>query len=191
VNVGGKAMKAIKLGQVYVTETTKGDIPVRLERLHPKGGWTARALTHGRILQIKDESQLLFICTDEEIRGIAHGVMPKRRSKIQGPVFREPIAPVVDGETPRPFKKVKRPPLIRVVVALRLNILDAAFRVLSEAKKAMTTREIVAVCAKKLYWVSEAKTPWQTLMAALNREIQTKGTQSRFKKTGRGLFALQ
>ena len=183
--------KNIKLGQVYVTETPKGDIPVRLERLHPKGGWTARALTHGRTMQIKTESQLLFLCTDEEVRGIAHGVMPKRRSKIQGPVFREPIAPIVEGETARPFKRVKRPPVKRVVIVTRLNILDAAYRILSETKKAMTTREIVAACAENRYWVSDAKTPWQTLTAAMNRDIQTKGTQSRFQKIERGKFTLR
>ena len=37
--------KNIKLGQVYVAETGKGEIPIRLERLHPKDGWTARALS--------------------------------------------------------------------------------------------------------------------------------------------------
>ena len=124
-------METIKLGNVYVIETANGELPVRLERIHPKCGWTARALTHGRRLQIKTERQLLFLCTDDEVRGIAQGIMPKRRSKIQGPVFREPLAPVVEGEKPRPFKKVKRPPPVkRVIVALRLNILDAAFRVL-------------------------------------------------------------
>ena len=28
--------KNIKLGQVYVVETVKGELPVRLERIHPK-----------------------------------------------------------------------------------------------------------------------------------------------------------
>ena len=184
-------METIKLGQVFVIETANGELPVRLERLHPKGGWTARALTHGRRLQVKTERQLLFLCTDDEVRGIAQGIMPKRRSKIQGPVFREPIAPIVEDEKPRPFKKVKRPLVKRVVIVTRLNLLDAAYRVLSEVKKAMTTREIVAACAKKQYWVSKAATPHQSLTAALNREIEAKGTQSRFQKIERGKFTLR
>ena len=185
-------METIKLGQVFVIETTNGELPVRLERLHPKVGWMARALTHGRRLQIKTERQLLFLCTDEEVRGIAHGIMPKRRSKIQGPVFRETLAPVIESETIRPFQKVKRPsPVKRVIIVTRLNILDATHRVLLEAKKAMTTREIVAACAKKQYWSSNAATPHQSFTAALNRDIEANGTQSRFKKTGRGKFALQ
>ena len=184
--------KNIKLGQVYVAETVKGEIPVRLEHLHPKGGWTARALTHGRKLQIKEESQLLFLCTDEEVRGIAQGVLPKRRSKIQGPVYREPIVAIgEDGKAKPPVKKVKRPPVKRVVILTRMNLLDAAHRVLSETKKAMTTREIVAACAEKQYWVSNAATPHQTLNAALNRDIQVGAAQSRFKKTERGYYSLR
>ena len=182
----------IKLGQVYVAQTAKGEMPVRLERLHPKGGWTARALTHGRMLQIKDAAQLLFLCTDEEVRGIAQGVMPNRRSKIQGPVYRESVAPISEDEKPRPpVKKVKRPPIKRVIILTRMNLLDATQLVLAESKKAMTTREIVAACAKRQYWVSNAATPWQTLNAALNRDIQASGTQSRFQKNERGLYSLR
>ena len=181
----------IKLGQVYVAQTAKGEMPVRLERLHPKGGWTARALTHGRTLQIKDAAQLQFLCTEEEIRGIAQGVMPKRRSKIQGPVYREPVTPILEGEKARPIKKVKRPPVKRVIIVTRMNLLNAAELVLAESKKAMTTREIVAACAKKQYWVSNSPTPWQTLNAALNREIQVGGTHSRFLKSERGKYTLR
>ena len=184
-------METIKLGQVYVTETTNGELPVRLECLHPKGGWTARALTHGRRLQIKNETQLLFLCTDEEVRGIAQGVMPNRRSKIQGPVYREQVTPILEGEKARPIKKVKRPPVKRVIIVTRMNLLDAAQLVLSETKKAMTTREIVAACAKRQYWVTNAKTPHQTLNAALNRDIQASGTQSRFQKNERGKYTLR
>ena len=184
-------METIKLGQVYVTETTNGELPVRLECLHPNGGWMARALTHGRRLQIKNERQLLFLCSDEEVRGISQGIMPNRRSRIQGKVYREPSSPVAESEQARPIKKVKRPQVKRVVVILRLNLLDATHRVLSETKKAMTTREIVAACAEKNYWASNAATPWQTLSGALHRDIEANGTQSRFQKTERGKFTLR
>jgi len=183
--------KNIKLGQVYVAQTTKGELPVRLERVHPKGGWTARALTHGRMMQIKNESQLLFLCTDEEVRGISQGVIPNRRSQMQGKVYREPVAPIVEGEQARPVKKVKRPPIKRVIIVTRLNLLDATQLVLAETKKAMTTREIIAECAKRQYWVSTAATPWQSLNAALNRDLQVNGTQSRFQKTERGKFVVR
>jgi len=77
------------------------------------------------------------------------------------------------------------------VIVTRLNLLDAAQRVLSETKTALTTREIVAACAEKQYWTSSAATPHQTLTAALNRDIAANGTQSRFKKTERGRFSIR
>ena len=40
------------------------------------------------------------------------------------------------------------------------------------------------------YWKSEGKTPAATIYSAILREIQRKGDASRFRKTGRGKFAL-
>ena len=39
-------------------------------------------------------------------------------------------------------------------------------------------------------WSSDAPTPHATLYSAILREITTKGSESRFKKTERGHFAL-
>ena len=117
--------------------------------------------------------------------------MPKRRSKIQGPVYREPLVLMTEGGEKRTIPKPKRPKVKEVVILTKLSLLDAAHRVLSETETAMTTREIVAVCAEKQYWTSDAATPWQTLTAALNRDIQANGTQSRFQKNARGKFTLR
>ena len=38
-------------------------------------------------------------------------------------------------------------------------------------------------------WSTKGKTPAATLNAAIIREIRAKGKESRFRKTGRGLFA--
>ena len=73
----------------------------------------------------------------------------------------------------------------------RLSALDAAARVLSESRQAMTCPELIAAMAAQGYWTSPAgKTPQATLHAALTREIKTKKNQSRFRKTERGKFAL-
>jgi hypothetical protein len=46
--------------------------------------------------------------------------------------------------------------------------------------------------AAKGYWQSpKGRTPAGTLYSALLRELQTKGDQARFRKTGRGKFALR
>ena len=45
--------------------------------------------------------------------------------------------------------------------------------------------------AAKGYWTSPGgKTPAATLYSAVLKETRTKGTQSRFTKTGRGQFGL-
>jgi hypothetical protein len=75
--------------------------------------------------------------------------------------------------------------------ARKLSALGAAARVLAEAGRAMTCPELIAAMAEKGYWASPAgRTPSATLYSALLREVTTKGPQSRFRKTGRGLFAL-
>jgi restriction system protein len=71
-----------------------------------------------------------------------------------------------------------------------MGILDAAVRVLKEAKKPMRCKDIVEQMLAKGYWTTEGKTPSATLYSAIFREIQTKGKDARFKKLERGLFAL-
>ena len=47
-----------------------------------------------------------------------------------------------------------------------------------------------AMAERKLSSSPNGKTPHATLNAAMLREIGVKGGESRFKKTGRGLFAF-
>jgi hypothetical protein len=73
-----------------------------------------------------------------------------------------------------------------------MSALDAAAKVLAEAGKLMTTRELIEAMATNGYWTSPAgATPDRTLYSALLREINTKGKDSRFVKTERGKFAVK
>lgn len=74
----------------------------------------------------------------------------------------------------------------------KMSALDAAAKVLAEAKAPMTTKEMIEAMATKKYWTSPGgKTPHATLYAAILREIGTKGKDARFKKTERGKFAAK
>ncbi len=54
-----------------------------------------------------------------------------------------------------------------------------------------TDRILIGVMAERESWTSpNRKTPHATLNAAMLREIGVKAGESRFKKTGRGLFAF-
>jgi hypothetical protein len=74
----------------------------------------------------------------------------------------------------------------------KLSALDAAAKVLGEAKEPMNTKAMIEAMAAKGYWTSPGgKTPHATLYSAILREIDTKGSDARFKKTERGMFALK
>ena len=82
-------------------------------------------------------------------------------------------------------------PPVSAASPAKLSALDAAARVLSASRQALTCPELIAAMAAQGYWTSPAgKTPQATLHAALTREIKIKKDQSRFRKTERGKFAL-
>ncbi|MGE3807080.1 MAG: winged helix-turn-helix domain-containing protein [Gemmataceae bacterium] len=71
----------------------------------------------------------------------------------------------------------------------KMSALDAAAKVLADAKEPMNTKEMIEAMATKGLWTSPGgKTPWATLYSAILRELATKGNDARFKKTERGKF---
>lgn len=73
----------------------------------------------------------------------------------------------------------------------KLSCIDAAAKVLSDAKEPLTTKELIEQMAAKGLWKSaNGQTPAATLYSAILREIQKKGAESRFAKADRGKFAL-
>ena len=73
-----------------------------------------------------------------------------------------------------------------------MSAIDAAVKVLSQAKEPLNAKQMIEAMQAKGYWTSPGgKTPHATLYSAIIREIGTKGKESRFKKTERGKFALK
>ena len=90
------------------------------------------------------------------------------------------------GEKEVSSKKSKR------VTTKRVSALDAAARVLAEEAKPMSCGELIEAMAAKRYWSSPAgKTPASTLYSGILREMNTKGSAARFRKTERGKFACR
>ncbi len=91
-------------------------------------------------------------------------------------------------------KKAKKPATTKKPAkapAKKLSALDAAAKVLGQKKKPMSAKELIEAMSAKGYWKSPGgKTPHATLYAAMLREINSKGKDSRFKKVERGKFAL-
>ncbi len=94
-----------------------------------------------------------------------------------------------EASKPKAVKKTKTPKASKT--AGKLSALEAAVRVLAEAERPLTCREMIDAMAVANYWTSPAgKTPANTLYAAILREIQTKADQARFRKVDRGRFDL-
>ena len=74
--------------------------------------------------------------------------------------------------------------------AKKLSALDAAAKVLADADKPMSCKEMIETMAQKGYWSTPGgKTPSATLYSGILKEIATKGKEPRFQKTDRGTFA--
>lgn len=73
----------------------------------------------------------------------------------------------------------------------KTSALDAAAKVLEESGEPMGAKSMIEAMSVKGYWTSPGgQTPHATLYAAILREINVKGAESRFQKTDRGLFAI-
>ena len=96
----------------------------------------------------------------------------------------EAPAPQPEAETPKKASRQKK-----AAGEKKLSAIDAAAKVLTETGQAMNCQELIKVMAEKNLWTSPGgKTPHATLYSAILREIQTKGSEARFKKTERGKF---
>ncbi len=73
---------------------------------------------------------------------------------------------------------------------VRLSGLDAAAQILVEAGKPLSAGQIVETALAAGLWTTSGKTPAATIYAAMLREIAARGEGSRFRKVGRGLFAV-
>ena len=177
----------IKIGNCYIARLTKADMPIRIESLEANGHWKARSLTHGRIIFVKSDTQLICECNTDDLAEYAKTVVPNRRSKRQAPT----PTPVLAVETPQVARVRKVKAKQQRIAEYSLNALDAAYRVLREAKKPLTCQEIVDRAAKRKLHRSSGATPANTLNGAMTREAKSKGENARFIRVGRGLFAAR
>ena len=183
----------IRPGRFYLARLTKNEFIVRIEEPAPQGGWIARVLSHGRKVIIRDESQIIHACDSNGIELVADATIPNRRSTALPPepkaktVMLPKESPVTDLPlateyyTPAPFYHVEP-----------ITLLDATAMILRENSKPMSTQEIVKAIIAQRLWTPNGKTPWLTLHSALTRDIESKGSRSRFiRGHERGKFTLR
>jgi hypothetical protein len=93
------------------------------------------------------------------------------------------------GKKPKTAKAAKSTKPKKERRPRKLSAIDAAAKVLADAKDPMACKELIDAMAKKGLWTSPGgKTPHATLYSAIIREIAVKGKEARFVKTERGKF---
>ncbi len=112
-----------------------------------------------------------------------------KKSKKQTKATEEQAKDTPEQATDQP--KAKKAKKAKTPKPKKVSALDAAAKVLGETGEPMNCPKLIETMAAKGYWKSpNGQTPHATLYAAILREITTKGKESRFKKTDRGMFAL-
>ena len=164
----------IKIGQVYTAKVSDKLVPVRIEKEHAGGGWDATNLKTNRPVRIKSAQQLRNALSHQDEPATAAETTPA--NPVKAP--RQESKPTPTPAVPKPTKTKK------------VSGLDAAAQVLKDAGEPMGCKVIVQTMLDKGMWSTGGATPHATIYAAILREIKTKGSEARFKKTDRGLFAL-
>ena len=158
----------VKIGGTYTAKVNGKVAKVRIDAENPHGGWDATNLETNRKVRIK---------TAQRLRAAAGSPTSVRSAKGSNNSTKN--AKGQQGATGAKQGDKKT------------SCLDAAAKVLAEARGPMNTKELIEAMAAKGYWKSPGgKTPHSTLYAAIAREIAKKGDQSRFKKAEKGKFAL-
>jgi len=166
----------IRIGGFYNIKVGNNISVVRIMSLAKDGGagWHAITLAGDKDITIRSASRIVGPYT------------PKVNSEYmegQTPAKAKPATPRATPEqTIEAFNNIPK----------RLSALDAAAKVLAEAKEPYRCKELIDEMAAKGYWKpSNGKTPANTLAAAIAAEIKKKGDASRFEKVDRGMFGLR
>lgn len=74
--------------------------------------------------------------------------------------------------------------------ARKPSLLSAAVEILKRVDEPLGAKDLATRVIDEGLWATKGKTPEATLYSAMIREIAQKGEQARFRKVGRGRFAL-
>jgi len=173
----------VKVGAIYSAKVSGSVVPVRIDRENPHGGWDGTNMKTKKSVRIKSAQRL---------RGKAATWPGKPAAKPADAAAETAPAVQKGGPTKKgvtvPTAKKKRQP--KTEKERKPSGLDAAAQVLAEAGEPLSTKEMVERMLAKGLWKTSGKTPAATIYAAILRECQKKGSESRFRKVERGKFEL-
>lgn len=163
----------ITIGATYIAKVSDTLVEVRIDGENSHGGWDATNLATRKKIRIKSAQRL---------RRPAKG--GETKSEAKAAAKRDPdLVPLSDLD-----KQKKRS--AKAANEKKPSGLDAAAKTLADAGQPMRCKDLVDKMLEGGLWKTGGKTPAATIYAAILREITTKGSDARFKKTDRGLFAF-
>jgi hypothetical protein len=133
----------------------------------------------------------LFPKDDKAVKTTKKAAKSKKEDepKIQEPVEEKPTTQkeeVSQVKSPK-GKKLK----VTATKEKKPSMVQAALRVLSNAKEPMTSKELVEAMTTKGLWSSpQGKTPANTLYSAFLRLIQNQGREAPIRKADTGTFEI-
>jgi hypothetical protein len=194
-----RTVKDLAIGDVIQVDGFDGNLTVRSAKKIKKGLdagklQVALATADGEteVMGFDPEERVKAVGKDAESgkgqsrgKGRASGSKAKAKAKAKAdPDSAAPEAPAPERETGKKPARQKK-----AAGEKKLSAIDAAAKVLADSGAAMNCQELIKVMAEKGLWTSPGgKTPSATLYSAILRELQTKGSEARFKKTERGKF---
>ena len=157
----------IHIGRFYNIKVGKHITVVRImqEAADGKGGWDAVTVAGDKDIIIRSAGR----------------IVGEYVSKVNSEIIEEKSHRNPKRQTPAPQQ------------GKHLSALDAAAKVLAEAKEPLNCKMMIDAMTAKGYWQPSqgGRTPANTLHAAIGTEIKKKGDAARFEKVGRGQFGLR
>lgn len=170
----------VKIGGKYYANVTKKEVQVQIESVNDEGGWNATNLSTGKTIHIKNADRLLRSVGRQRAKGSASVTQEGNLTIVEVPSVRAETIGEKSFAAPKPANSKRG-----------LSCIEAAHRVLLESDAPLNAKQLIQLMSEQEYWSSPGgKTPHATLYSAILREL-AKGSESRFIKKDRGLFAAQ
>lgn len=197
----------IEVGGTYTCRIGRNQVVVRVVAARPDIGWTVETEAGRRMAVLDPRRFLAYRATtdrldpnltedenrtaEEEAEHDAIRAEADAEAASALPPEEAPAGPDTPATTTPPDQEAAGAP--NAPTGRRMGLVAAAIQLMQEAGRPMRCMEMVKAARDRGLWAPTrgGKTPERTLYAAIEREIETKGADSRFSKIERGLFALR
>ena len=190
----------VKVGETYRCKVSGSMVDVRITGENPRGGWDAVNVLTDRKVRIKSGQRLRCKTPARPAKRKTITTLSEYEAEARAEQGKADKAATAKKATKATAKAKKTPtgersakgaqPGEKKATKKRPSGLDAAVKVLTDAKGPLNTKEIVERMLAQGLWHTKGRTPGATIYAAILRECQKKGDASRFRKAERGKFEL-